>query len=359
MQTERNDWIDLIKAISIILVVYGHVARGVHTAGFPMDEQGFRLVDQLIYSFHMPLFFFAAGLLFAPALQRMGARQLIVRKARQLMYPYAVWSLIQGLIGVLLSRYTNSRLELAEVLSFPWHPRDQFWFLYALFLIFLVLAPLTLLLGRTYRLALPGLALAGFLLHQRVQWSFVDAYVLSFSIYVVLGMCFDRVQPFFRRHAGALSLGLGALFAAAQCLVQLMGWGDAGTDGWGLPLACLGILFFAALCIWLARWRPDWLCQVGRMSMPIFLMHVLAGSGTRIALGKLGVESAPLHLLAGTLAGVLLPLLAYRWLLRGGAGFLFNMPAPGGRPAPPSGTLGRAEQAGADEGQRHHADAHR
>ncbi|KAF1042143.1 MAG: hypothetical protein GAK35_02886 [Herbaspirillum frisingense] len=47
--------------------------------------------------------------------------------------------------------------------------------------------------------------------------------------------------------------------------------------------------------------------------MPIFLMHILAGSGVRIGLRKfLGVESALVHVIAGTVAGVILPWLAYR-----------------------------------------------
>ena len=61
---ERNVWVDYAKAIGIILVVYGHVARGVFNAGLPMDEGEFVLVDSIIYSFHMPLFFFLSGLFF-------------------------------------------------------------------------------------------------------------------------------------------------------------------------------------------------------------------------------------------------------------------------------------------------------
>lgn len=55
---ERNQWVDLCKGIGIILVVYGHVARGVFNAGIPLDEASYKLVDSIIYSFHMPLFFF-------------------------------------------------------------------------------------------------------------------------------------------------------------------------------------------------------------------------------------------------------------------------------------------------------------
>jgi len=55
------DWVDYAKGIGIILVVYGHVARGIFSAGMIVNEKIFRLVDSVIYSFHMPLFFFLSA----------------------------------------------------------------------------------------------------------------------------------------------------------------------------------------------------------------------------------------------------------------------------------------------------------
>ena len=56
---ERQVWVDYAKAIGIVLVVYGHVARGLHNAGLLVDEGLFTLVDSVVYSFHMPLVFSA------------------------------------------------------------------------------------------------------------------------------------------------------------------------------------------------------------------------------------------------------------------------------------------------------------
>ena len=92
---ERNVWVDYAKAIGIILVVYGHVARGVFNAGLPMDEGEFVLVDSIIYSFHMPLFFFLSGLFFRFA-AKAGRGGLIINKVDTIVYPFIVWSLLQG-----------------------------------------------------------------------------------------------------------------------------------------------------------------------------------------------------------------------------------------------------------------------
>ncbi|MBC7755034.1 MAG: acyltransferase family protein [Bdellovibrio sp.] len=60
----RTLWVDYAKALGIMLVVYGHVTRGLYNAQIPMNENLFKLIDSIIYSFHMPLFFFLSGLFF-------------------------------------------------------------------------------------------------------------------------------------------------------------------------------------------------------------------------------------------------------------------------------------------------------
>ncbi|MEY8214537.1 MAG: acyltransferase family protein, partial [Colwellia sp.] len=60
--TERFEWVDYAKAIGIFLVVYGHVSRGLVSAGLMADSTLYQYADSVIYSFHMPLFFFLSGL---------------------------------------------------------------------------------------------------------------------------------------------------------------------------------------------------------------------------------------------------------------------------------------------------------
>ena len=48
MEKERLSWLDVLKGIGIILVVMGHIYSN-------------SIIFNWLYSFHMPLFFFAAG----------------------------------------------------------------------------------------------------------------------------------------------------------------------------------------------------------------------------------------------------------------------------------------------------------
>ena len=52
---KRDDLLDIAKDIGIMLVVLGHTLQGFYT---DFDNN---LAFRLIYSFHMPLFFFISG----------------------------------------------------------------------------------------------------------------------------------------------------------------------------------------------------------------------------------------------------------------------------------------------------------
>jgi len=309
---ERNVWVDYAKAIGIILVVYGHVARGVFNAGLPMDEAEFVLVDSIIYSFHMPLFFFLSGLFFFDSLQKRGRGGLIINKIDTIAYPFIVWSLLQGLFEVALSNYTNGQVTLVEVFSLLWMPRAQFWFLYALFLVFVVCTFLYAKADR--RFFLPFVVLFGvlFVFQQDLTINNMTRFILGNTVFFALGVWFNEVKAFFLARYSSLTLVFGAMFIAGQYLFHVT-FGMNYTDG-GLPvlaLATVSIFFMVALSMWLGQYRLDWLLFIGASSMTIYLMHILAGSGVRVILSKfMGIDSITIHLLVGTLIGTAAPLVA-------------------------------------------------
>ena len=65
---------------------------------------------------------------------------------------------------------------------------------------------------------------------------------------------------------------------------------------------------------------------LGRRSMEIYLGHILVGSLTRAGLVELGVTDGLVHLVVGTITGVLVPVLVWWVATRVGAGWLFALP---------------------------------
>ncbi|MES2888511.1 MAG: acyltransferase [Pseudomonadota bacterium] len=302
----RDLWVDHAKGLGIVLVVYGHVARGLFNAQVPMDEATYRAVDAALYSFHMPLFFFLAGLFFVDSLQKRGAGGFVLNKVDTIVYPYVLWSILQGLIEVVMGQWTNGQVGLRDVLSLLWAPRAHFWFLYALFLICLLGALVYSVVSRRHAgwvaLAGVGLYLARPYLPDVPNLGFVT----TFFVYVAAGVWFRDLQASVARHArwGVWALGAACLAAQAFLYTESAAGRDVG-EALRLGIAAVSIAFVVLLCQGLAPGRPGWLARLGQASMVIYLAHVLAGSGARIVLAKLfHTQHLGLHLVVGCAAGI-------------------------------------------------------
>ncbi|MDO4354906.1 MAG: acyltransferase family protein [Clostridia bacterium] len=84
MSGVRKRYIDFIKAFGIILVIMGHVnfANGA--------------IKAWIYLFHMPIFFFSAGLVISKRL----CKDFFIKRFWTLIVPYAVWGLIYAQLTI-------------------------------------------------------------------------------------------------------------------------------------------------------------------------------------------------------------------------------------------------------------------
>ncbi len=91
---QREKYIDVAKGIGILLVVYGHV---INSGG--LESLG--VVSQVIYSFHMPLFFFVTGYL--AGLRKYNSEFSFLKQLKKiglsLFLPYIVWSFVYMYIG--------------------------------------------------------------------------------------------------------------------------------------------------------------------------------------------------------------------------------------------------------------------
>ena len=329
MSTERNSIFDYAKGVGIILVVYGHVVRGLLNAGLPMDKELHGLVDSIIYSFHMPLFFFLSGAFLLGSLAKRRWKGLVLNKVDTIFYPYIIWSLGQGLLEVALSGSTNGNASLEQVFALLWQPRGQFWFLYELFAVFVLAG---LLYRRSDIYWVTGVLVASIALYVS-RYSPVDLYVFnSFGAWFVFFAFGVSVSAWPRRFGTGSELTLVTVtvaFLASQWgFHQLLGLrADSSPTFASLLVAAVGIAFVMACCQWLMGMNWSWLKYLGSHSMEIYLAHVIAGSGVRIFLQKfLGINDSGIHLVLGLLSGIGLPLLLVIFCRRAGLEWLFHPP---------------------------------
>lgn len=136
MANNRIVYIDIAKALCIILVVVGHYTPD----GCP---SWWIYIHDLIYTFRMPLFMFASGFVYI-ATKKEGQRyhDFIIKKVKRLMIPYIVTSAI--IIGIKLLTEAHMYVEhpktaISFVNMFYLPEAGYFlWFIWALWWMFVI-----------------------------------------------------------------------------------------------------------------------------------------------------------------------------------------------------------------------------
>lgn len=85
---ERLEHIDYLKAVAITLVVLGHILIAITPLRFEYKPV------QIIYSFHMPLFFFLSGFIIGKKEDRKFTIDFISNKILTLLLPWVSWTVI-------------------------------------------------------------------------------------------------------------------------------------------------------------------------------------------------------------------------------------------------------------------------
>ena len=299
----RLNWVDVAKGLGIVLVVVGHVIRGLVSADLMNWTATARFVDAWIYSFHMPLFFFLSGLFLCRSARRDSLLDFVSDKARVIAYPYIVWSTITVVLKSALGSIPNKPRELSDLLLLAYEPIEQYWFLYVLFVV-------TTVIGALVRFVSPWLIIV----------IAMAAYpgILPFS---TSGTILDRVRESGIHVALGVIVGLGFLDQLSRCTVPvlvalvLVGLGlPALGIAAGLPnvvpvLAICGTTGIVALALLLDRMRlVSVVGFIGRYALEILVLHTMASAAVRISLSSADVRSPALHFFAGNAAGILIPI---------------------------------------------------
>ena len=101
MEKGRNLYLDILKAVSIILVIIGHSIQ--YGSGMEYLVWGkclYNPIFSFIYSFHMPLFMLISGYLFYYSCRNKSAKEMLIIKAKQILIPLFSWSFVSLLVHI-------------------------------------------------------------------------------------------------------------------------------------------------------------------------------------------------------------------------------------------------------------------
>lgn len=194
--SKRLTYIDIAKGIGIFLVVVGHCIPDA-TSATGIAIPAYRWLHDVIYSFHMPLFFFLAG--FMVSRQKMLDRaqkplDLVRKRVSRLLVPYVFVGLCYAPFKMLLSNFANKPYDISTIwqIVIGVNPDGELWFLYALFVITVIAALFA------FRISLLGLVAAAALLIWN-PWGIIT----NFLFFFLLGIYMRREHKDFVLHLTA------------------------------------------------------------------------------------------------------------------------------------------------------------
>ncbi|MHB8778175.1 MAG: acyltransferase family protein [Anaerolineales bacterium] len=312
----RANWVDYGKGIGIILMVYGHLLSSAYHGSIHIPEHFFALSDSILYGFHMPFFFFLSGLFVESSFQKRGAKNYLLDKFSRIAYPYIIWSILQVSIEVLFSSQTQQGATLSDLLAIVYRPWGQFWFLYALLLMYVTYA----IFSNFGKYAAPLILVTAIILY---------FYPLPLDIMAIPGFCthliFFASGIIFRNHFMEADNHRTPLWIVILLFAALMGSGyfifgnlisptrlaDRSHLFYFLYLATLGIIACTVLSQYLAKKNLAHFFQVlGIFSLQIYLVHMLSGVGMRMVLLRgFGIQNWVVHIIIGVTFALVMPII--------------------------------------------------
>jgi fucose 4-O-acetylase-like acetyltransferase len=285
---QRDQRLDILKGIGIILMVVGH-------SGFPYANY--------IYLFHMALFFMASGYVWnddkVRSVKAVGKATL--SRVRSLWIPFAVGNGIFTLLNnwfVRFDLYSPTKNGMIDIRltgklflrNLLFHGDTQFggasWFLRTLFIISIAHILIRYIVckmrhGNVLFAAVVSLTvvMAGYI--NQTRWELPFGLHTCFAAYFafLLGVFLKKVQ-LMDRIGKYCPIAAVASFAVLVILGKLdtvgMGAGNIGSLPFFLAVSLAGWIMVWGLASVMKGWIGRWISTCGRMSIWILMLHFLA-----------------------------------------------------------------------------------
>lgn len=316
---QRLEYLDRAKALAILLVVFGHLARQA-----PVGAEWYDAAKAVVYMFHMPLFMFLSGYVFwySQSVDRAigDFRGFAASRTWRLLVPFVVMAVIIIAGKLFVAHFTGIDRAPESVNSALYNvffeteksPVVFIWYIFCLFVYSLATPLLFKLLHGKMKLLL---LLSAFVYFIPAPSDFYMNRLVAYYLFFVLGMFVSSnklCEEVLERYS--IVLGVCAVFAIYIFMTvydapKLIERGVVGL------LIIWPILRFSKTSKVISS---KLLIAVGRYSFAIYLFNTIAIGISKLIVLRLSLWSGSLFPLAATIllfSGVALPILAKRFLI--------------------------------------------
>ena len=307
----KDQSVETLRGIAIVLLVGYHAMDSTLGDGI---QNGRSLYEYITYSCNfvrMPLFTVISG--FAYAIRPVGTgrvREFLTGKSRRILLPFVTAVTATYLLRALAPGITHplaiQDIWRAYVFSFA-----HFWFLQAIFLVFLVVTVLEYVgaMDRPVRwlLCLVGAAVMTLSI-EGTPFLSIDGFLYLLPLFL-LGVGLNRFQQVLLKRRIVI---MAAIIAAGGLAIQQLVWFGHFVDvnvskmGWlGLSVSLSGIIVLFNI-----RRPLPFLARLGFYSYSIYLFHGFGVALGKRLIGLFTTEDADLKFAAKLICGIALPIVA-------------------------------------------------
>lgn len=298
---KRISWIDFGKGFTILLVVFGHVVLGLLQSQKFSDSQNnlLLLLVEIVYVVHIPVFFALSGYFFTMSKGLQNYRLTITKKFLGLGIPYVTFSIVMFLMKRVGGSSVRDTTSITELLNIYRTPTDHLWYLYTLFFIFLFLGLLSLFIKSDRVIFL--ILIIGFIVVNilPVNIYFIQRFFVWAPIFY-FGRILHEVR--LTKNLTNLAFIAYALYIFIWCILNFKNRiSYSQPSWWGIILPISVILAFSFFQNAKMGKMYAYFVKIGKISLPIYLIHVPVASVIRILMFKVGINNLAIHIIVGLL----------------------------------------------------------
>lgn len=302
MENKRDKLVDALKGYACFLVVFGHVIMGIRKAGIDSPYIGV-WAENFIWTFHVQLFMFLSGYVYhiTGEWKSKGTRgKFIKHKLLNLGVPYVVFSIIYIVINSMVSS-ANTDFSLKDILFIWKTPIAQYWFLYALFWLFVIWTLLSKWMSNVMiTIALLIIAMMRDVIDLDV--GFLGSTVTS-ALAFGIGTCLNsETINRLKENSNIRNIIVVILHIVTVGILVHIKASNFVIDKAEMLIGIAGSIALIML-ITKSRHLNSILLKINKYSLPIYLVHTIFTSAIRIALMKIGIDNYVLHVVLGLFVG--------------------------------------------------------
>ena len=315
----RIEWLDSLKGFAIFLVVVGHVILGyIRAETFTEYQWSLQFVYDVIYSFHMPLFFLISGFLYKLtwARKNTGLLKKISNKFLNMVPMYLLFSVVFWLSKYYATLYGNIQMSdhfnLVDLMHIYIAPLSYLWFLYVLIWLFVAI-PIFESIIKPTTVFIIFLCLYFFMPPVHGLLKIINLIIYG-GVYFTLGSVLCMYQDQLRTIICNKLIGIG--FISIVLAVITFPYIEVHNI---LKFICaisgsvfLSILFFKFKNIkWVTIWN---IC--GRYSLGIYILHLYFSGPLRTIFKHLSIDNIMVCLILSCMISTIVPIFIVKFFDR-------------------------------------------